>query len=173
MDIFYFVSDNEKMNVATLKSYCEMKGLTQAKLAERTGISRQAISSWFKKAEKGPVIDVNVYSRNQDSLAVALGISVRELSLPLPVLSDPKHKKSIEVALLWDRLYPSIEKFIAGMTCGQPEALARLVQVYGLFAAEKIAGKLVWVRFPRYKNKIHPAVRRKIEVIWTHHGSRI
>lgn len=162
------------MNVQTLKSYCLIKGISQSTLAQKAGISRQAISAWIKKADASAGdVDVNIYSKNQERIANVLGVSANDLSERLPVLSDVKQKQQHETTLLWDHLYDSLEGFVAGFLRGQPEALARLVQIYGLFAAEKIAGKQVWDKFPRYKNKIHPAVCRKAEVIWNQYKNRI
>ena len=117
--------------------------MSQSELAQKAGISRQLVSVWFKKAETQTDLNINVYSNTQENLALVLGVSVKDLSLLLPIVSNQKQKSEFETTLLWDSLYPSIESFTAGFIRGQPEALARLVQTYGLFHSEKIAGKQV------------------------------
>ncbi len=169
IDIMPVAVDTVDMNAGTLKSYCDIVGLTQSELARRAGVSRQLVSQWFKEADRDGASDVNVYSRNQERLGAVLGVAPSELATALPILSVAAERKSLETLLLWDRLYPALEPFLSGLVRGQPDALARLVQVFGLYGAAKSAGQIVWDRFPRYKMKIHPAVRKRSEVIWTHH----
>jgi len=152
------------MNALTLKTYCKVKGTIQSKLAHASGISRQAISSWIKKAEDTPI--VNVYSKNQNHLATVLGVPAHELSQDLPVISDRALRKELDVLLLWDHLFPDLESFVRSLIKGQAVALARLVQVYGLYQSEKVAGIQVWKKFPQYKNHLHPAIREKAELVW-------
>jgi hypothetical protein len=44
----------------------------------------------------------------------------------------------------------------------EPRAIARLVQVYGLFRSEKIIGRAVWRRFPEYRRFLHPARQEEL-----------
>ena len=125
-------------------------------------VSRQAVHRWWVSKKK----NVDILSRTQRCLADSLGVSMETLSKDLPIVSDESKRKKFETQLLWDQLYPDLESFTRGLVVGQSEALARLVQVYGLFAAQKIAGQQVWKKFPQYKNKIHPGRRKGLEVIW-------
>jgi len=149
------------VNAQTLKVLCQYSGLSQAELARRTKISRQAVSLWFKKEN-----DINIQSKNQEALAHALGISQDKLSMPLPILDDPLKTNALETELLWDYLYPDLISYLKALLNGHSQAMARLVQVYGFFAAEKIIGKAVWSKFAKYKKYIHPAYRKKLEIIW-------
>ncbi|MEQ1666342.1 MAG: hypothetical protein ABL927_13310 [Bdellovibrionales bacterium] len=168
------------MNINTLISLIEIRGLKPAEVARRAGISRQVISLWKKKSKGsskrkfGPlnlneykIANVNVYSQIQEALASTLGVQTADLSRPLAILATPEKRQEIEAAILWDKLYPNIETFCAVLIKGDLVALARLVQVYGLYAAAKMVGQQIWVKFPKYKNKIHPAYRKQLEVVWT------
>ena len=75
----------------------------------------------------------------------------------------------LQVSLLWDRLYPSTEDFIIALVKGEYRAVARLVQVYGLYRGDKILGKSVWKKFEKYKQLIQPVRRRQCEKIWQHY----
>ena len=151
------------MNLATLKSLSRIKGVRQADVAAMAGVSRQAVHHWWTSTDA----NLNVHSKTQEHLAKSFGVPMDVLSKKLPVVSNESQRKKIESQLLWDGLYPDLEHFARGLVVGQPEALARLVQVFGLFASEKIAGKQVSKKFPQYKHLIHPARRRTLEVVWT------
>ncbi|PIT98777.1 MAG: hypothetical protein COT74_13870 [Bdellovibrionales bacterium CG10_big_fil_rev_8_21_14_0_10_45_34] len=150
------------MNLATLKALAKIKGLRQSDIAVRAGLSRQAVSKWWN--QKSHCVDV--LAKTHERLAKSLGVSMETLSNPLPVVDEKKLKKKMEVQLLWDKLYPDIEGFSRGLVVGRPEAFARLVQVFGLFASEKIVGKQIIHQFPKYKKIIHPARRRTLEIVW-------
>ncbi|MCC7441796.1 MAG: hypothetical protein IT285_09185 [Bdellovibrionales bacterium] len=55
---------------------------------------------------------------------------------------------------------------------GEEPALARLVQVYGLYKAAKTAGRKVWERFPQYKRHIRPTRREQLEHVWRYRQSQ-
>ena len=150
------------MNVSTLKSLSLIKGLRQADVAAMAGVSRQAVHRWWVAGEE----NINVLSGTQERLAESFGIPMQTLSMELPVVSNEALRKNLEIQLLWDKNYPNLDRFVRGLVIGNLDALARLTQVFGLFAAEKIAGKQVWKKFPQYKNKIHPGRRHTLEVIW-------
>ncbi|HPI39976.1 MAG TPA: helix-turn-helix transcriptional regulator [Pseudobdellovibrionaceae bacterium] len=152
------------MNANTLFSYIEIKGIRPAQLARRVGISRQTLSEWKKKSKTNS--NINIYSQTQEKLAFELGLRYEDLNRAIEVLENKNLRKEIETELFWDKLYKNIESFSSAVIRGQPEALARLVQVYGLYASAKIAGNQIWDKFHLYKNKIHPAYRKQAEVLW-------
>jgi hypothetical protein len=80
--------------------------------------------------------------------------------------------RTLEASLLWDHLYPDLDSFAFALGGGEPRALARLVQVYGLYAAESALGCVAWRAFPVYKRHIHPVRRRQLETLWAWHESR-
>lgn len=135
--------------------------MSQSDLARAAQVSRQTVSHWFQ--QKG---SINLYAKNLSALAKSLGVTAEVLSNPLPVLEEALERKKWETDLLWDKLYPDLESFIGALIRGQKQALARLVQVTGLYRAEKIAGKKVWDKFPEYKALIHPASRKLNEILW-------
>jgi transcriptional regulator with XRE-family HTH domain len=147
----------------TLEILSRQCGKSQADLARIAGVSRQAVSKWFKAK---PGSEVDVLSSHLRKLADGLDVSADILLRPLPVLGDPEATLQYEAALLWDRIYPDLADFSAALAWGELPALARLVQVYGLFRASKVAGRRVWDRFHDYKRLIRPVRREQLECIW-------
>jgi transcriptional regulator with XRE-family HTH domain len=141
------------------------RGWTRAELARRVGVSRQAASLWCRAEE------ANLQSRHLLRLGHVLGVPVEELARPLPCF-DPETHAQLRATLLWDRLFPDLDDLALALRAGDPGALGRLVEVYGLFAAEATLGPFVWVQFPHYKRYIHPARRVDLEALWTWHESR-
>lgn len=150
------------MKIQTLKSLAKFKGIRQADIASMAGVSRQAVNKWWSSGEQ----DLNVLSKNQERLAEFFNVPMGALSVDMPIVSNESERTKLETQLLWDKSYPDLECFARGLVLGHHDALARLAQVFGLFAAEKIAGQQIWKKFPKYKNKIHPGRRRTLEVIW-------
>ncbi len=74
--------------------------------------------------------------------------------------------------VLWDHLYPDVEEFAIAVKAGEPKAVARFVQVFGLYAAESVLGPAAWLSFPEYKRHIHPVRRQELETLWTWHETR-
>lgn len=128
---------------------------SQADLARRVGISRQAISLWFKSDE------VSIRSRHLFALANVLGVSVDTLAAPLPAFGSDH--RALRTTYLWDRLYPDLDNFAIAVGRRELPAIARLVQVSGLYVAERVVGRSVWKVFSSYKRFIHPARRRQLE----------
>lgn len=157
------------MNVETVKTLARLKGIRQADVAAMAGVSRQAVHRWWSSEQ----VNIEVLAGSQKQLAESFGVSMGLLSEKLPVVSNRKLKKALQTQLLWDKLYPDIEHFVRALVVGNLDALARLTQVFGFFAAEKIAGSKVWTNFPKYKSKIHPARRRMLEMIWTEMQNQI
>lgn len=91
--------------------------------------------------------------------ARALGVSAEQLGRPLPGLND----EEAMATLLWDRLYPQLDDFAIAVLEWRPDAVARLVQIYGLYVAERILGRRVWDAFESYRRHIHPVRRRPLE----------
>jgi len=143
----------------------QVQGLTQADLARMCGISRQAVSLWFKAdLEKGDGF-IPIRTRSLWQLAKALNLSIDQLTKPLPLLDSDEFKK-LEVSLLWDKLYPSGIAFLMALMQHQKPAMARLVQVLGLFQAAPIVGKRIWSEFDSYKRFIEPRQREAWESVW-------
>lgn len=155
MDIWSQKTDNHLMKTEVLKSFLKARGMNPAELARKIGVSRQTVSLWFRSVDPG----MNL--KNATRLTEVLGVSLKDLDEPLF-----EKREQLETELLWDHLYPDLESFLAGVVRGQPAALARLVQVYGIFDAEKIAGKQIFKKFHQYKTNLPPAFRKKTEILW-------
>lgn len=143
------------MNTHTLRAHLKAKGWSQAELARRIGVSRQAISLWFKHEQ------ATLRSDHLANLAEALGVSMEALCEPLPAFGDDHGR--LQAAFLWDRLYPALDDFAIAVNRWEPAAVARLVQVSGLYAAERVLGRRVWKQFANYKQHIHPARCQQLE----------
>ena len=149
-------------NVQTLMFTARIRGLSQSDLARMAGVSRQAVSLWFKSAKDG---QADLRAKNLLALSRALGLYVDEITTPLPC-SSAKERAPLQTSLLWDRLYPNIEDFALALSQKKPKALARLVQIYGLFCSAKMVGRIIWTAFEKYKNHIHPVRRMELEKLW-------
>jgi transcriptional regulator with XRE-family HTH domain len=150
------------MRSDSLKFYTAALGMKQSELARKLGVSRQLVSHWFRQA---PTLSINVYSHHLARVAQTLDVSMEALQGPPPL--EESERKIATIQLLWDHLYPNLEEFALALNRGNLDALARAVQAYGLYGAEKLAGKKVWKKFPLYKQKIHPAYRKKAEIVWS------
>jgi transcriptional regulator with XRE-family HTH domain len=153
------------MDVRTLEAFRKARGWTQAELARRVGVSRQAVSLWFRGE------GANLQSRHLIRLSQVLGVTVEELIRPLPCF-EPGTREQMRATLLWDRLFPDLDDLALALRAGDPRALGRFVEVHGLFAAEATLGSCVWREFPAYKRHIHPARRLELETLWAWHESR-
>jgi transcriptional regulator with XRE-family HTH domain len=151
------------MNSQSLRAIMDLRRLSQSDLARMAGVSRQAVSLWFKASQD---TELNVRTPHLRKLSDALHIQAEDLLRSLLVLNDDEAVRKYETALLWDRLYPGLVDFSVALVHGEVAALARLVQVFGLYKASKIAGKKIWDRFPQYKKHIRPVRREQIEQIW-------
>lgn len=151
------------MNINTISVIAGSRAISQSDLARMAGISRQAVSRWFKQGFP----EVDVRASHLQKLSQALGVSMDELSLPLPCLQSPEERAALSAGLLWDRLYPDVGSFAAALVRGEDRAVARLVEVYGFFLSARMLGRAVWDRFPQYKKYIPPVLRRQLEELWT------
>ncbi len=145
------------MNTRTLSLIAKLNKKRASDLARTANVSRAAVSLWMKQ----PNADVS--DRHLFSLAEYLGVSMETLMQPLPLLADTNRVQTIETALLWDRLYASIGDFAIALARREFRAIARLVEVYGMFRAEKIVGRTVWTAFKTYKTRIPPVRRNECE----------
>lgn len=146
------------MNVETLTALLKARGWTQAELARRIGVSRQAVSLWFRTGGT-----VRVRGEHLIRVSRALSVSVEDLVQPLPALGEEAEAERI--ALLWDGLYPDLVDFAIAAGRFEPKAVGRLVEVFGLYAAARILGPSVWKKFDDFKRFIHPARRRQLETL--------
>ena len=152
------------VNVKTLGALLKARGWSRAELARRIGLSRQAVSLWFRSEE------ANLQGRHLLRLGRVLGVAVEELAMPLPCFDAQTHAQLL-ATLLWDRVYPDLDDFALALNAGDPRAVGRFVEVYGLFAAEATLGSSVWGEFPEYKRHVHPARRLELETLWVWHES--
>lgn len=153
------------VNVRSVDALRKARGWSRAELARRVGISRQAVSLWFRSRE------ANLHSRHLIRLSEALGVPVEELTRPLPCF-DVETSAGLRAALLWDRLFPDLDDLALALRAGDPRAIGRYVEVYGLYAGELTLGPRVWRDFPACARYIHPARRRELEVLWAWHENR-
>ncbi len=158
------------MLVATVKVFAALKGMNQSDIAAAAGVSRQRVSQWFKETPEDGMIDVRL--SHALKLASSWGVSVDELSKPLPLLNDEMSMRTETAQLLWDRLYPDVVSLFTAALNQRLDALARVAQVYGLYEAAKLFGSAVWRDFPRYKNFIKPARRSGLEQLWQYHQNQ-
>ena len=153
------------MRVRTLDALLKARRMSRSELARRVGVTRQAVSLWFQQE------DANIQSRHLLRVSEVLGVPVEELVRPLPCFEPGVHGR-LKAALLWDRLYADLDDFAIALNRSDPRAIGRLVEVYGLHAAEKAIGRSVWKNFPKYKSYIHPARRRELETLWAWNENR-
>jgi len=152
------------MHLQTVKAIAAIKHLNQSDLAAAANVSRQRVSQWFKSEPADGY--VNIQTDHLRAIATALGVDATDLLKQLPLLDDPHAAARYTTTLLWDRLYPDLVSLFAAALGGERDALARVVQVFGLHAAAKLIGPSVWRGFPRYKSLIKPARRTALEHIW-------
>ena len=139
------------------------KNLTKADVADIAGVSRAAVTKWFKSKTGW----ANVESKSILKLADSLKLS------PDIFLQPTADMAPLQTRFLWDRLYPDMEHFIEALLQNRLPAIARLVQVLELHEAIAILGKKVIRRFEQYKKFIKPARRKELEVLWPLYVSRI
>jgi len=149
-----------RVNSNSLQMLMRAQGVSQSEIARRIGVSRQAVSLWLKQPDQ-----IHVTGKNLVLTARALGRPVERLIEPLP-LRDPQTREQLQARLLWDRIFVSLEDLAIAVARKEPRAIARLVEVHGLYAAAKLAGSAaVWRGFSRYKRVIPPVRRRQLECL--------
>jgi len=146
------------INLQILKNLIIKNQYTQKELATLVGVTPAAVTRWFQRAVEGWV---NVESQTLKKLAEVFKVS------PDFLMQEREDLRHFQNRYLWDALYASMEDFLQALREQRPPALARLVQVSGLRDSMVLLGKRVILnRFPFYKQFIHPARRRQLEVLW-------
>ena len=145
--------------------------MNQSDLARAVGVSRQCVSQWMLDCSSDGF--VNIQTKHLLLIAKALNVIPDTLLRPLPLLCDPQSLQRETVRLLWDKLYPDLLSFLIAVLERRPEALARCVQVNGLYASARLFGERVWRDFPKYKHFIHPARRKELECLCQYRQSQM
>ena len=146
------------MDVRRLRAHLKAKGWSQAELARRVGVSRQAVSQWLSGSGSA-----GMRASHLMKVSEALAVPIQDLTRPLPCF-DESHDR-LMATLLWDWIYPDLDDLAIAVGRWEPRAVARLVEVYGLYASARIIGQGVWRRFPSFSQFIHPVRRRQLEAL--------
>lgn len=146
------------MYCQNLKYISGLKGIKPADLARLAGVSRAAVSRWFREGNRTGFMNMETktLSRLSQSLNLAPGVFFEKL----PDL-EPE-----STLFLWDSLYSDMAAFVCALIKGEIQAVARLVQVLGLHESKMILGKKIVHDFSKYKKYLHPARARQLEAIW-------
>ena len=99
------------MLASTLTTLLKLKAIKPAELARKAGVSRQAISKWFKLAETKNSNHINAEWNTVQRIAAALKIEPAQLSKDFFSKLSLAQKENYRILLLWDRSYESIESF--------------------------------------------------------------
>jgi len=143
----------------------KLRGLSQSKIAGIAGMSRQAVSLWFKSANDFQDIKVSHLLK----LGKGLGIPISELTQQLPVTSFVLLYKEF----CWDNLYADFPDFIIAVLRNEYKALGRMVQCRGIYFTASLVGEKVWILFPEYKKFILHVKRKEVEHLWYVHQNLI
>lgn len=146
------------MYCQNLKYISSLKGLKPADLARKAGVSRAAVSRWFREGEKTGF--VNAETKTLCYLSQNINVP------PQFFFEDMPDLKPESTLFLWDHLYPDMTAFVCALIKGDREAVARLVQVLGLYESEMILGKKIILDFQAYRKYLHPARVRQLEAVW-------
>lgn len=152
------------MHITTLRYVMALNRLSQSDVARLAGVSRQAVSLWFK-GNKSELINVPIATALRFSAAVMLPLD--DLTKSIPVLEKPELEENLRAEFLWDGIFPSLADFVRALVNEELRAIARLVQCAGLFEAAHILGDSVWNKFHSYKQFIIPVRRKGLESLWT------
>lgn len=152
------------MHIEALKLVMAQRDLGMADIARMAGVSRQAVFLWLAQDKENPIINIQTVTLVR--LAKALNLKIEQLmNVPLTI-SNEKKREELRARFIWDRMYPNLEGFLCACSRGEPRALARLIESYGLFGSVRIAGKGVWKKFDRLKKLLHPVLRKECEILW-------
>lgn len=130
--------------------------MNHSDLARMAGVSRQRVSQWMQSSNDF----VNIGTSNLLGLCKGLDVEASLLMAEIPGVSQLTRCSTL---LLWDSLYKNIGSFYGALMRWELPAVARLVEVFGLFEAEKSLGKKVWQKFESYENFIPPARRKDLQ----------
>lgn len=156
------------MNPRTLKALMKARGISQSELARRLKISRQAVSLWLKQPDQA---ETGIRDRHLMRLAQAFDLPAEHLTEPLLCFEPGNHSRLMAI-YLWDRLFEDLDDFAIAVNARDPRAVARLVQVGGLYAAEKMLGDWVWDALDDYGRHMHPVRRQQLETLARWHSNR-
>lgn len=147
------------MNLEMLSALLYYRKMNQSELSRRSGITRQAVSKWFTAQKFNP--EGNTLLK----LSETLQVDARVLACDLFSDLGSGEKQDLETLVLWDRLYGSLEYFVAALARFELKAIARYIQVFGILKAEKIFGKRVFQKFDRFAPFIHPVRRKELKAL--------
>lgn len=146
------------MYIQRVKNISLSSGLSLADIARAAGVTRAAVTKWFRQAQGTGW--VNVETGTVRNLAESLQLS------PAYFLQPQADLGAMHTRFLWDALYESMDDFVAAIRQRELQALARLVQVLGFHDARAVAGASAVTLFARYKRFVKPARRRQLETLW-------
>ena len=106
------------MDLATLKTIAKRKRVSQSELARLAGVSRQAVSKWFRNERSV----AQIRSTHLRALANGLGVPSDLLLGGLPGL-QAADREELEAGLLWDRAYPDLDSLLCALVDEQPQAV--------------------------------------------------
>ena len=150
--------------IFNLRLLIKLRRWNYSNLARQIGVSRQAVAMWFNssgpKATRTPMSISSLLI-----LSKKLGLKLSVLIEPFPGLSDPQWVAQTKASLLWDQLYEDMTSFVLALYFFEEKAVARYVQVYGLYPSANILGNRIWKDFDHYKKHLHPTRRNECEKI--------
>lgn len=144
----------------------KLRRWTQAHLAQKIGLSRQAVSKWFVSGQQNS-LKLSLHSLLK--ICQVLNLKLGDLAQPIPKMADLDWKERFKVSFLWDRLYSNSDDFLLALYFFEPKAVARYIQVCGLYPSANLLGNRVWTQFNQYKKYVHPTRRNECEKIWQIH----
>jgi transcriptional regulator with XRE-family HTH domain len=154
------------MYVRNLHLLMLKRGLTQSELARLLGISRQAVSLWFRSETDF----VNIHTKHLNRLCEVLNVASHDLLTPFPEMEESRDYNTL---FLWDRMYKNLDAFYIALANREWRSIARLVQVVGVYRSAKILGKTVWDDFSNYSQFIHPGKRKICEALCLQHKNPV
>ncbi len=159
------------MNIQTLKALAIINHLNQSDLARAAGVSRQCASQWLHGHHANGF--VNIQTKHLLAIADALNVKADDLLRAMPLLGDDASSARETTRLLWDKLYPDLTTLLVAALEESPEALARIVQVHGMYLSAKLFGARIWRNFQKFKKFIHPVRRAELEGLWQYRESQM
>lgn len=149
------------MYLSVLKAVMAKRGCSRADVARAAGVSRQAVSLWFRAGGDF----CNVHAATLMKLCAALAIDPAELLKPLPGISDAGAVRRLEAEFCWDRAYPDVYRFLAALADAQPRAVARFIESRGIHEAASAVGQRVWSDYAALRQLLPPIRRAEVDTI--------